>query len=229
MHALEPYYAWRNHYVASQDPQSPFYDRVYNEFAYHLKVYNHFIHPQWDEFGSQTLYTKVLYADYDEGYAILEFIGEWNDCLFNDIMLLKRVVIDPLMAGGVTKFVLIGENVLNFHHSDDAYYEEWFDELVEDDGWIALLNFREHVLADMQDIDLDSYFVLGGELNELGWLDVHPRAAVQAHRRLRGTALGPVGLNTTPAGSVTPRPGSSATPPTLLGRRRSESVAVGAL
>ena len=95
MHALEPYYAWRNHYVASQDPQSPFYDRVYNEFAYHLKVYNHFIHPQWDEFGSQTLYTKVLYADYDEGYAILEFIGEWNDCLFNDIMLLKREVIEP--------------------------------------------------------------------------------------------------------------------------------------
>ena len=82
-------------------------------------------------------------------------------------MLLKREVIDPLMSGGVTKFVLIGENVLNFHHSDDAYYEEWFDEVVEDDGWIALLNFREHVLADMQAIDLDSYFVLGGELNDL--------------------------------------------------------------
>ena len=129
MHALEPFYAWRNHYIASNDPQSPFYDRVYNEFAYHLKVYNHYIHPQWDEFGSQTLYTKVLYADYDEGHAILEFIGEWNDCLFNDIMLLKREVIDPLRDGGVSKFVLIGENVLNFHYSDDAYYEEWFDKM----------------------------------------------------------------------------------------------------
>ena len=31
-----------------------------------------------------------------------------------------------------------------------------------------MLNFREHVLADMQAIDLDSYFVLGGELNEMG-------------------------------------------------------------
>ena len=62
MHALEPYYAWRNHYIASNDPQSPFYDRVYNEFAYHLKVYNHYIHPQWDEFGSQTLYTCLLYT-----------------------------------------------------------------------------------------------------------------------------------------------------------------------
>ena len=40
----------------------------------------------------------------------------------------------------------IGENVLNFHHSDDAYYEEWFDEVMEDDGWIALLNFRSTCL-----------------------------------------------------------------------------------
>ena len=174
MHVLEPYYAWRNHYIASNDPKSPFYNRVYNELAYHLKVYDHFIHPQWDEFGSQTLYTKVLYADYDEGHAVLEFIGEWNDCLFNDIMLLKREVIDPLRDGGVSKFVLIGENVLNFHHSDDAYYEEWFDDVMEEDGWIALLNFREHVLADMQAIDLDSYFVLGGELNEMGWRTFTP-------------------------------------------------------
>ena len=174
MHALEPYYAWRNHYVASDDPQSPFYGKVYNEFAFHMKVYDHFIHPQWDEFGSQTLYTKVLFADYDEGFAVLEFIGEWNDCLFNDIMLLKREVIDALLASGIHKFILIGENVLNFHHSDDAYYEEWFDEVVDQDGWIALLNFREHVLTDMQGIDLDSYFVLGGELNELGWRTFTP-------------------------------------------------------
>ena len=60
------------------------------------------------------------------------------------------------------------------HHSDDACYEEWFDEVVDQDGWIALLNFREHVLADMQGIDLDSYFVLGGELNELGWRTFTP-------------------------------------------------------
>ena len=94
--------------------------------------------------------------------------------MFNDIMLLKRKVVDRLMEAGISKFVLIGENVLNFHHSDDAYYEEWFDEVTEEDGWIALLNFREHVLADMQGIDLDSYFVLGGELNEMGWRTFTP-------------------------------------------------------
>jgi hypothetical protein len=46
--------------------------------------------------------------------------------------------------------------------------------VVEDDGWIALLNFREHVLEDMKSIDLDSYFVLGGELSEIGWRTLTP-------------------------------------------------------
>ena len=29
---------------------------------------------------------KVLMADYDEKYAIIELIGEWNDAIENDIM-----------------------------------------------------------------------------------------------------------------------------------------------
>ena len=168
MHTLEPYYAWRNHYVASNDPRSPFFDRTYSEFEYSTKVYNYFIHPQWDSIHSPTLFCKILFVDYEERFAIIEFIGEWNDCLYNDIMQLKREVIDVLMAEGIHRYILIGENVLNFHFSDDCYYEEWFDEVTEDDGWIALLNFREHVIDDMKAIDLDSYFVLGGELSELG-------------------------------------------------------------
>ena len=46
---------------------------------------------------------------------------------------------------GINKYILIGENILNFHYSDDSYYEEWFDDN-GDNGWIVLLNFREHVL-----------------------------------------------------------------------------------
>ncbi|MGB2135743.1 MAG: hypothetical protein ACPHYG_07090, partial [Flavobacteriales bacterium] len=121
-----------------------------------------------------TLFCKILFVDYEERFAIIEFIGEWNDCLYNDIMQLKREVIDVLMAEGIHRYILIGENVLNFHFSDDCYYEEWFDEVTEDDGWIALLNFREHVIDDMKAIDLDSYFVLGGELSELGWRTFSP-------------------------------------------------------
>jgi hypothetical protein len=174
MHTLEPYYAWRNHYIASEDARSPFFERTYSEFEYSTKVYNYFIHPQWDSIHSSTLFCKILFVDYDERFAIIEFIGEWNDCLYNDIMQFKREVVDVLMAEGISRFILIGENVLNFHFSDDCYYEEWFDEVTEEDGWIALLNFREHVMDDMKSIDLDSYFVLGGELNELGWRTLSP-------------------------------------------------------
>ena len=101
-------------------------------------------------------------------------MGEWNDCLHNDIMQLKRDIIESLQEEGISKFILIGENVLNFHYSDDSYYEEWFDEAVETDGWIALLNFSNHVLEDMKMIDLDSYFVLGGALNDIGWRTYNP-------------------------------------------------------
>lgn len=174
MHNLEPYFAWRNHYIASEDPKSPFYDREYSEFEYSTKVYNYYIHPQWDTIHSPTLFCKILFVDYEERFAVIELIGEWNDCLYNDIMQFKREVIDSLISEGIHRFILIGENVLNFHFSDDCYYEEWFDEVTEDDGWIALLNFREHVLDDMKSIDLDSYFVLGGELNELGWRTFAP-------------------------------------------------------
>ncbi len=174
MHTLEPYYAWRNHYIASNDSRSPFFERTYSEFEYSTKVYNYFIHPQWDSIQSSTLFCKLLFVDYDERFAIIEFIGEWNDCLYNDIMQFKREVVDVLMGEGISRFILIGENVLNFHFSDDCYYEEWFDEVTEEDGWIALLNFREHVIDDMKSIDLDSYFVLGGELNELGWRTFSP-------------------------------------------------------
>jgi hypothetical protein len=64
--------------------------------------------------------------------------------------------------------------VLNFHFSDDSYYDEWFDEVTDSDGWIALLNFRDHVLNDMSRVQLDRYFVAGGQLNSLKWRTMNP-------------------------------------------------------
>ncbi len=174
MHTLEPYYNWRGFYIASEDPNSPFYEREYSEFEFSDKIYNHYIHPQWDQFGSSTLFAKILYAQYEEGFAIIELIGEWNDLLYNDIMFLKRDVAEVLMNHGISKFILIGENVLNFHGSDESYYEEWFEDINDADGWIALLNFRDHVLHDMKAANIDSYFVLGGKLNEVSWRTMNP-------------------------------------------------------
>ena len=169
MHTIEPYYNWRGLYIASEDIRSPFYERVYSEFEYTDSIYNYCIHPQWDSIECQTLYLKILYTDYDEGYAVIELFGEWNDTLDNDIMTLKRDVIEDLMHEGITKFILIGENLLNFHASDDCYYEEWFDEVEDENGWIAFVNFRDHVMQEFQAEGIDSYIVSGGELEDVAW------------------------------------------------------------
>ncbi len=172
MHMIEPFYGWRSYYIASEDELSPFYERMYSEFEFSNKIYNFYIHPQWDHFGSPTLFMKILYADYEDQFAMIELIGEWNDAIENDIMLLKRDIIEPLMKNGIDKFILIGENVLNFHYSDDCYYEEWFDDV--EDGWIAMVNFHDHVIREFERINIDHYFVMGGELEEIEWRTYAP-------------------------------------------------------
>lgn len=172
MHSIEPFYQWRGYYIASEDPNSPFYNREYSEIEFTDTIYNYYIHPQWDNMGSKTLFLKILYVDYELGYTILEFIGEWNDAIENDIMVLKRDIVEPMMEQGINKFILVGENVLNFHYSDDCYYEEWFDEVEE--GWIALINFHDHVLTEFERINIDQYFVMGGELEDIEWRTYMP-------------------------------------------------------
>jgi hypothetical protein len=160
MHDIEPFYHWRHLYVSEEDDRSPFYGRVYSEFEYSKTIYNYYIHPQWDEFGSRTLYMKVLVADYDEGYAVIELIGEWNDAIENDIMNLKREVIDKLFENGIIKFILIAENVLNFHSGDRDYYEEWYEEVSGENGWIACVYMPEQTQYDFRRAKLDSYIHL---------------------------------------------------------------------
>ncbi|MES2616862.1 MAG: hypothetical protein V4613_03230 [Bacteroidota bacterium] len=167
MQDIEPYYNWLHLYNSEEDALSPFYQKEHSEFEYTHTIYNYVIHPQWDEFGSTTLYIKILFVDYDKGYSIIELIGEWNDAINNDIMLLKREVIELLTDEGINKFILIGENILNFHGSDDSYYEEWYGEVEE--GWIAYVNFREHVLEELKYSKADYYINFGGELDHITW------------------------------------------------------------
>ncbi len=172
MHEIEPFYLWRDDYIAAEDQLSPFYNTEYSEFYYDKQLYNFLIHPQWDAFGSTTLYIKVLYTDYDINFAIIELMGEWNDTINNDIMLLKREIIELMVDEGINKFILIGENVLNFHASDDSYYEEWFQDVEE--GWIAGINFNEHVIREFRDHNIDYYLNFGGELDDLHWRKLKP-------------------------------------------------------
>lgn len=172
MHTIEPFYNWRHLYTAEEDERSPFYGREYSEFEFTNQIYNYLLHPQWDDIGSPTLFIKILFVDYEECFCVIELIGEWNDALNNDIMILKRDIIDQLAIEGISRYILIGENVLNFHYSDDSYYEEWFEEI--ENGWIVFLDFQQHVLKEMRYAHIDWYVNWGGALDNLPWRTLKP-------------------------------------------------------
>lgn len=172
MHDIEPHYNWRHYYIAAEDSDSPFFEREYSEIYFTNAVYNYLIHPQWDEFGFLTLYLKVLFCNYEKNFCVIELIGEWNDLLYNDIMYFYREVIEPMIDKAIYHFILIGENVLNFHADGDDYYQEWFENI--EDGWIVCLNFREHVIQDFVKARLDYYLAFGGKFDEFNWRSLHP-------------------------------------------------------
>jgi hypothetical protein len=157
MHDIEPFFNWLDYYVSEEDDRSPFFGREYSQFEFSQKVYNYYLHPLWDDFGSNTLYLKVIVADYEANYVIIELIGEWNDAIENDIMSFKREVVDVFLAEGITKFILIAENVFNFHSGDTDYYEEWFEEVTDNDGWMICLNMPEHSMQEFKKARLHQY------------------------------------------------------------------------
>lgn len=187
MQNIEPYYNWRHLYSAEDDQRSPFYGRTYSEFEYSQTLYNYYIHPQWDDFGSRTLYMKLLYVDYDLHFCIIELLGEWNDAIENDIMALRRDITDLLYRQGITKFILIGENVLNFHSSDDSYYEEWHEQIEDDNGWVTILNLPQQSKHDFTKARLTNYV----ELLEMDqWRTLKPEIIFQAIDHEMGRRLG---------------------------------------
>jgi len=174
MQDIEPFFKWRDQYVAAEDPQSPFFKRQYSEFEFTHTIYNYYIHPQWDDIDSNTLYLKILFADYSERFAIIELIGEWNDAIQNDIMYLKRNVIEKLIQEGIIYYILILDNVYNFHSSDDCYYEEWLDDLSEEGGWITMLGVMEHLEEEMVSVGLQYYVHFGKQYNTIEWRRLDP-------------------------------------------------------
>lgn len=175
MHDIEPHWGWRDYYAAEDDPQSPFFEREYSEFFFTDQIYNYIIHPQWDNIGSPTLFIKILYTDYEEGVSVIELIGEWNDALHNDIHIFKRDIVEPLMYEGIHQFILMSDNLLTFHSDIEDYYEEWFEELQENNGFIAFINMQEHVQQEFKDAALDQYLIFGNFLNTPEWRTLKPQ------------------------------------------------------
>ena len=179
MHQIEPFYSWDFYYNSSKDENSPVFGKEYNFEQYSEEIYGYYIDPAWDYLGSETLYFKILFMDYDQGIAIFEFIGEWNDAINNDIMHLKRNIIDHFNYYNINKYILIGENVFNFHGSDDCYYEEWYEEIDENDGWIVAIGFPDFVIEEWRNFNIDSYINFGGELEISNWRTHKPLALFQ--------------------------------------------------
>jgi len=172
MHQIEPFYQWRDFYTAEDDKFSPFFKRQYDEFNYTNAIYNYLIHPQWDYFGSDTLFVKILYANYDEKFAIIEILGEWNDCIGNDIMFLKRDVLDVLINRGINKFILIAENILNFHFDMDDYYAELLEDI--EDGWAVVIGLQQHVRTEFEKYRIYNYLFFNDLLNDVPWRTFTP-------------------------------------------------------
>lgn len=172
MHQIEPYHNWQKYYDSTLDDRLPFYGKEYNYELYTDTIYGYYIDPAWDSIGSETLYVKVLYTDYTLGFTVIEIIGEWNDAINNDIMTLKRNLIEFFLKEGISKFILIGENILNFHGSDDSYYEEWFEEVEE--GWIAAVSFPDFVIEEMEKFRIDQYINMSGTLQIDNWRTMLP-------------------------------------------------------
>jgi triacylglycerol esterase/lipase EstA (alpha/beta hydrolase family) len=172
MHELEPFRRWEHLYKSKDDRKSPLYEVESNYERYENDVYGYYIHPAWDYIGSETLYIKILFVDYKNKFAIIELIGEWNDTLHNDIMHLKRNIIDEMKKYKIKHYILIGENVFNFHGSDDCYYEEWYEDV--EDGWIAFINFREFIHCEFRKYGVDAYVNYGGNLEIEEWRTLTP-------------------------------------------------------
>ena len=73
----------------------------------------------------------------------------------------------------INQFIIIAENILNFHGSDDEYYAEWFEEV--EDGWIAVVGSREHVEQEWKKYHLDYYLNFGGTLHLDNWRTLQPQ------------------------------------------------------
>jgi MFS superfamily sulfate permease-like transporter len=86
-------------------------------------------------------------------------------------MTLKRDVIDKLISEGITKFILIAENVLNFHSSDASYYEEWIEDIQESGGWVVMLDLPAQSQYDFRKTHINRYVEL---MDYPGWRTAQP-------------------------------------------------------
>ena len=170
--SFEPFYGWVTWYDPDTDDNSPFYGGGPHRNEEGPKIYNFPAHPDWDDFGSESLLTKILFADYSRGYVVIEFLGYWNDLLLNDFKMLAENVLTWLIDGGIRHFIFLTENVFNIWLGSDDYYEALQEEI--EDGWICILKGRKSVLAEIDRYGIDRFLYRSSALDNLQWRKLKP-------------------------------------------------------
>jgi len=173
LHYIEPYYGWLNLYNHEQDNRSPFHQVEHNMFYFDRSINNIPAHPLWDDIGSESLLVKILFADYCKGYAIIELFGEWNDLFDNDYKLLAENCLTYLIDHGITRFILVCENVFHIYLQEDDYYQALQEELGFE-GWICTLRIRDNVWEEMESYGISPFFYRNPLLDEMPWRKLKP-------------------------------------------------------
>lgn len=173
MQNIEPFFGWLKYYTNEEDPNSPFQSVTHNAFEFDRNVYEYLAHPLWDDIDSDSLLVKILFANYVEGYAVIEMFGVWNDLILNDFKLFSENCLSFLTDAGITKFILIVENVLNIYLDTDDYYEAMQEEL--EDGWMVMLRPRPHIIREIEEYEMGQYFFWSPDLDDLRWRKLKPQ------------------------------------------------------
>jgi hypothetical protein len=187
MFNVEPWYGWLHLYDPEQDENSPFFGVEHNLFEFDRSIYDMPAHPLWEDFESENLLLKILFADYDKGYCIIELIGEWNDLQFNDFRLMRDNCLQFLYDGGINKFILICENVFSAFLEMEDYYEAFTEDLLPD-GFLHLLKARPEVKEEFARYGISGFVSWSEEVDQLNWRKLHPeqilRLVEDTHQKL---------------------------------------------
>lgn len=172
LHHIEPFFGWLGLYSHEKDERSPFHNVEHNQFYFDRSINRIPAHPLWDDFGSESLLAKILYADYTQGFAIVELFGEWNDIYDNDFKLLAENCLTYLIDFGIKRFILICENVFHIYLESDDYYQALIEEL--EDGWISVIRTRRHIWEEMCSYGIADYFYRSQDIDKIAWRKLKP-------------------------------------------------------
>ena len=101
----------------------------------------------------------------------------------------ERYYSDVFMLKGIHKFILITDNVLNSFSDDDSYYEEWYEDVSDHDGWLVFLQMRPHVLEEFKRIRLSYFAHYGEDFDNIPWRKLAPVHLLEAVERCIGKYL----------------------------------------